>query len=94
MSDLGSVPVPDAGITSEQQAPGLVALMSPRAGRVLLTNDVGLLVIERCDGRRTVADLVGEVRASYPDVSAETAEQDVARFLHEAAEKGVVSWQP
>jgi hypothetical protein len=87
------VPVLDDGLTTEEQAQGLVAVLSPSAGKVMLTNDVGVLLLDRCDGRRTEADLVAELRAAYPDVTEETARADVATFLSAAAGKGLLSWR-
>ena len=44
---------------------------------VVVLNDSGAAVLERCDGRHTVAEIVTTLRARYRDVP----DDEVARFL-------------
>ena len=44
---------------------------------VVVLNGSGARILELCDGRRTVAEVVAELRARYRDVP----EPDVRRFL-------------
>ena len=59
-------------------------LLAPEGGLVL--NETGGAILALCDGRRSVADIAGELGARYN----RTVDQDVVTFLHRLVSKGLV----
>ncbi|SEG34980.1 pyrroloquinoline quinone biosynthesis protein D [Saccharopolyspora kobensis] len=59
-------------------------LLGPEA--VLVLNPPGASVVDLCDGRRTVADIVANLRGRYDRV----ADEEVARFLQRLVRKRYV----
>jgi pyrroloquinoline quinone biosynthesis protein D len=56
-------------------ARGRHVLLTPET--VTLLNDTGAAILELCDGQRTVAEILAELRARYDRV----ADDDVRQFL-------------
>lgn len=52
--------------------------------RAVLLGESSFEILELCDGSRTVAEIVGELRERYPQAE---LENDVIEFLREAAER-------
>jgi len=65
-------------------------LMHKETGRIFVVNRVGRRVIEMCDGRRTVADIVQGLTREFNKVSVERVSRDVHRFLEEASKRGLI----
>ena len=61
-------------------------LLAPEGGLVL--NETGGAILALCDGRRSVADIAGELGARYN----RTVDQDVVTFLNRLASKGLVAF--
>ena len=61
----------------------------PDLRSIFALDDISALVWNRLDGKNSVSDIVTAVVEEY-DVSAETAETDVTRFLEDVVEKGLV----
>lgn len=72
---------------------GVFLIMDPESPNWLSTNAVGADIIRRCDGRRTLRDVVGEVarrwERGYKDVL-----EDTKGFIQGLMEKGMASAYP
>lgn len=79
-------------ITIEEQGSGFHAVLAGAAGRVLVTNDVGCLVLDLCDGKRTGDEIVSAVVDRFADVPNERITEDVTTFLTQATQKEVLTW--
>ena len=66
------------------RARGRHVLLTPEAVTVL--NGTGASILGLCDGRRTVADIVAELRGQYDRVD----EGEIGMFLDRLAERRVV----
>ena len=55
---------------------------------IFALDDISSLVWNLLDGKHSVADIITAVSEEY-DVSTETAEADVARFLEDLVERGL-----
>ncbi len=76
----------------EQQGENLHVVMAVALNKVLICNDTGRLVLDLCDGSRTVAEIVDAVSARFPQVNREQIEEDVEQYMTMAVEIGVVTW--
>ena len=63
---------------NEKSAPSRVLLMPERALRL---HGPSLEIIERCDGTRTVAELIAELQKIYSKAAPEKVEQDILEYL-------------
>ena len=61
-----------------------------RPETVVVLNDSGAAVLERCDGRRTVAEIVAELGARYQAIP----DDDVRRFLTRLVARRCVELMP
>ncbi len=68
---------------------GEAVVVTPADGKMHTMNEVGTWLWERCDGRRTVAEIVKELTGEF-DVDEETARADVTAFVSLLQEKGVL----
>jgi pyrroloquinoline quinone biosynthesis protein D len=59
-------------------------------GMVKLNSSAGE-ILRRCDGKRTLKEIVAELQAAFPAAPVAT---EVPAFLRLAAEKGWVEWHP
>ncbi len=64
-----------------------VLLMPERAMKL---NGPGLEIVRRCDGRRTIGDIVAELVALYPGAGAAKIEQEATSFLERLWERRAV----
>ncbi len=55
-------------------------------------NPVGAFIWERCDGRRTVAQIAGELAEEY-DVTVEAATRDCQEFIDGLVAENLLEWQ-
>ena len=61
----------------------------PSTHEVVVLNQTAAFIFERCDGRRTVADLLAELGATY-DANAERLRTDLYTTLTELSAKGLL----
>ncbi len=52
----------------------------------------GLKIVERCDGQRSVADIVRELQALYPAAPPAQIEEEVGAFLERLRAKSVLEF--
>lgn len=78
-----------SGVTHDE-LDGYAVLLDPSAVRMLTLNPVGTLVWQLLDDDRTCAELTTLLLPKVRGVTAEQLEIDVASFLNELVEAGVV----
>jgi pyrroloquinoline quinone biosynthesis protein D len=74
---------------SEQAEPGV--LLFPEGTLRLQTTAYAIL--GRCDGQRTISDIVEELRATYGDSDPAKIKHDVVKFLGELHRKRLVDFR-
>lgn len=88
-----AVPLRCEPLTVEQQGDGFYAVLAGAAGRVLVTNNVGRLVLDLCDGVRDTEQITTEVVGRFPKMPADRVAGDVGTFMDAAVAKEVLTWQ-
>jgi pyrroloquinoline quinone biosynthesis protein D len=68
---------------------GEPVLLSQEA--VLTLNRSGYEVLQRCDGTRTLTQLISELEAQYQATNG-TLGPDVLRYVEELSQKGLLQW--
>jgi len=63
---------------NEKSAPSRVLLMPERALRL---NGPSLEIVERCDGKRTVAEIIGDLQKLYSKADPQKVETDILEYL-------------
>lgn len=77
--DLTKIPTPHPQVAA-RTVDGSAVIVLADSGEVTVLNEVGTIVWELIDGRRSVQDLAAAVAAQY-QISLDQAEQDVTAFL-------------
>lgn len=67
-------------------------LFNPDTADAVGTNPVGVLVWKRMDGKRSLKDIVAEIKIDFEDVP-ETAIEEIATFVSTLAEQGFVGYE-
>jgi pyrroloquinoline quinone biosynthesis protein D len=57
--------------------------------RVLMPDDIAISVLQRCDGKASIAVIAAELAREY-DAPADTVASDVLEMLQDLAEKGII----
>jgi coenzyme PQQ biosynthesis protein PqqD len=70
---------------------GRKVLLYPERGLVL--SDSAAAILELCDARHTVAEIIDTLQ-SRTQAERATIASDVTAFLESLAERGLVTWQP
>jgi hypothetical protein len=86
-----AVPQADLLVRSRRHE-GLIYL--EREGRTWRLDQVGSLIWESIDGRRSLAGICQAISAEYPDAPAAQIAADVSEFIDMLAERGFVSMEP
>jgi hypothetical protein len=73
MNDVSTIPVRSRTVQIEQLDGELIVIDSAR-DVVVHANTTAALILQLCDGQRTVSDIVDILAVAYPD-----AEQDIRR---------------
>ena len=76
-------------INDEAEVP---SLLHPVAGKIFVTNKVGVKVMELADGSRTVDEIAGLIVDQFRGADREIVRREVASFLDESEKKGLISW--
>lgn len=69
---------------------GEATVVLPEHARVTVLNEVGSVVWDRIDGRRTLGEILESVLQDY-DIAREQAESDLAAFIEDLRRNGMVS---
>jgi pyrroloquinoline quinone biosynthesis protein D len=57
--------------------------------RVLMPDDIAISVLQRCDGKASIAIIAADLAREY-DAPADTVASDVIEMLQDLAEKGII----
>ena len=79
-----------AGDVTSEVFDGLAVLVDPRTVEMVTLNRIGSLVWQELDGPKTVNELVAAILRSIAGTTADELERDIATFLHELVETGLV----
>ena len=52
----------------------------------------GLQILERCDGQRTFAELIGELQKQFEEADPEKIRADISTFLEQLQKKRIVDY--
>lgn len=86
-------PVGLEGIVFEDQGEGLIVVLDPAQGLLLLTNAVGRRVLELADGSRTAGAIQEALLTEFEGAEPARVKADVEGFLQRAQAKGVIQWR-
>lgn len=64
-------------------------LIHQDTGEALVLNDTAISFVEACDGERTVDEIIAGMMEEF-EVSAEQLAEDLAPFIHELAQTGII----
>lgn len=90
---LDARPIPRTGLVLRREHDDWAVLFDPDTGKGFGLDPVGIFLWEHMDGRRTVADLVEEVRVRFAEVPPQVA-GDVQGFLKGLHDRGLVEVAP
>ncbi|HEX3664511.1 MAG TPA: pyrroloquinoline quinone biosynthesis peptide chaperone PqqD [Rhizomicrobium sp.] len=71
------------------QARGSWTIQAPE--RVFLLDEIAHAIISRCDGEKTISEIVDELCKAYGDAPREAIATDVMRLVQDFADKGVMA---
>lgn len=86
LMDTYPVPHPDS---AGRVLDGEAVVVTPSDSKMHTLNEVGTWLWERCDGTRSVADLIDELIDEF-DVDEDTAKADVTGFVRALVDRGVL----
>ncbi len=58
----------------------------------LRLRDTGLLILERCDGKRTFGEIIAELQAKFGEADPEKIRADIGLFLEQLRQKRIVDY--
>lgn len=82
-------PIANPIVVLREEFDDWAVLFNPDTADALGTNPVGVAVWKRMDGKRSIEDIVAEIRSSFEDAP-EAAFKEIAAFVNTLAEKGFV----
>ena len=85
-----SVPVRNPEIIAKL-ADDEAVLVMPQKGQVKVINEVGAVIWELIDGKRTIENIIKEIIAQF-DVDPVTAESDVSNFIKELYKRDMINF--
>jgi len=75
---------------NEKSQPSRVLLMPERALRL---NGPSLEIVERCDGTRTVAEIIADLQKLYSKAAPQKVEQDILEYLGRLHDQRAVDFE-
>lgn len=77
-----------------QEKKGFALLISKRhpEARELVINETAQEIMRLCDGKSSIAQVVGNLKRKYPTVEEEKLHKDVQRVLAKMSRLGVITW--
>ena len=69
------------------------SLLHPMTSKIFVTNRVGVRVMELADGGLTVDEIADRILEQFTGAERRVVRQEVAAFLDESTEKGLITWQ-
>ena len=89
MSDLDRVPTPAAGLFV-RELDGETSIITAAGDQLHTLDEMGTFIWQRIDGRTPLAAIADAICAEY-DAPRETAAADLAAFVGQLAERGIVT---
>jgi pyrroloquinoline quinone biosynthesis protein D len=71
------------------QARGSWTIQAPE--RVFMLDEIAHAIVSRCDGAKTISEVVGELCHAYADAPREAIAADVMKLVRDFADKGVMT---
>jgi SynChlorMet cassette protein ScmD len=82
-------PVANPIVVLREEFDDWAVLFNPETADAVGTNPVGVAVWKRMDGRKSIVDIVADIKNSF-EASPATAEKEIAAFVDKLAENGFV----
>jgi len=82
-------PISNPLVVLREEFDDWAVLFNPDTADAVGINPIGVVVWKKMDGKRTLAELVGEVRATFADVP-DTVNDEVSAFVDNLVQKGFV----
>ena len=82
-------PIANPIVVLREEFDDWAVLFNPETADAVGTNPVGVAVWKRMDGKRSLADIVAEIRNSFKDIP-DAAFKEIAAFVNRLAENGFV----
>jgi SynChlorMet cassette protein ScmD len=82
-------PIANPIVVLREEFDDWAVLFNPETAYAVGTNPVGVAVWKRMDGKKSLADIVSEIKNSFADTP-DAAFKEIAAFANELAENGFV----
>jgi len=82
-------PITNPNVVLREEFDDWAVLFNPDTADAIGTNPVGVAVWKRMDGKRSLEDIVSEIRTSFDDTP-DAAFTEISAFVATLAEKGFV----
>jgi SynChlorMet cassette protein ScmD len=82
-------PIANPIVVLREEFDDWAVLFNPDTADAVGTNPVGVAVWKRMDGKRSLKEIVAEIKTSFEDTP-ETALEEIAAFVNTLAENGFV----
>ena len=82
-------PIANPIVVLREEFDDWAVLFNPETADAVGTNPVGVAVWKRMDGKRSLADIVAEIKNSFEDIP-DVAFKEIADFVNRLAENGFV----
>lgn len=87
--NLSDIPVPDKEFTLEELDNELL-LYHPTKTTTVYMNETASIIWRLCDGERTVSEIIGLIKESYPEAG-DGIEDDIETTLKMFSDQGAIS---
>lgn len=74
-----------------REIPGQEVTLQIPEGQIKMSG-AGLEIVKLCDGSRSIHEILGALKAKYPESFHERIEKETLRFLERLQERAVLSW--
>lgn len=78
-------------INDEVETP---SFLNPMTGQLLVSNRVGMRIVELADGTRSIEDIATEISRQFKGAPQAQIREEVTGFVTEASKKGLLTWHP
>jgi SynChlorMet cassette protein ScmD len=87
-----SVPVANSLIVLREEFDDWAVLFNPDTGRAFAIDPVAVFIWKRLDGKRTMQDMVADLKKNCEDVPAD-AEEHCKAFIDDLIQKGMAGYE-
>jgi len=82
-------PIVNPVVVLREEFDAWAVLFNPDTADAMGTNPIGVAVWKRMDGKRSIEDIVSEIKNSFQDAP-DASSKEIAAFINTLAEKGFV----